>query len=78
MKWAVLIAVLVAGGTAAAFWFLDVRTAAMVVFALVAAGFFGSLPWVIGGVMDRKRGRKTTGGVVVKGFGDSERPDNKQ
>jgi len=58
-------------GAAIAFWLLDSATAVMVTFALIAAAFFGSLPWVIGGFMDRsKRGTNTPSEtqVVVRGF----------
>jgi len=58
-------------GAVIAFWLLDSATAVMVTFALVAAAFFGSLPWMIGGFMDRsKRGTKEAGTeqIVVRGF----------
>jgi uncharacterized membrane protein HdeD (DUF308 family) len=74
MKWAMLIAGLLLIAAGAAFWLLETRTAAMIVFALIAAAFFGSLPWVIGGVMDRKK-QDRTGGVVVRGFGDDAERD---
>jgi hypothetical protein len=71
MKLAVVIAVLVVAGAAAAFMLLDATSATMVVLAGFAAVFFGSLPWIIGGVMDRK-GEERSGGVVVKGFEERE------
>jgi len=67
MRWVAAIVGLMAVGVAAAFWCLDFGTAMMAVFAAVAAGFFGSLPWIVGGVMDRKKAERS-GGVVVKGF----------
>lgn len=73
MKFALAILVFVTAGAAAAFWLLDSTTAVMVVLAGVAAGFFGSLPWIIGGVLDRK-GEERSGGVVVK-FGDDKPRD---
>lgn len=72
MKWGTGILVAVVGAVAA-FALLDAATAAMVVFTVVAAGFFGSLPWMIGGVLNRDRKKdRGSGAQVVKGFDQRE------
>ena len=59
---------------AAAFCFLDSGTALVVSFALIAVMFFGSLPWVIMGALDRRKtGTDVTSARVVRGFDDDRR-----
>jgi hypothetical protein len=76
VKWAlIIVAILLPCAIVALFLMLEFPSAMIVSFALIAALFFASLPWVAGAIWDHWRTgpSKSPGATIIKPF-DQEQP----